>query len=56
MGVFEVTVIGGEAYLRDDWLQIVRAIRDGGMRCSMTTGGRGITPELARGDSLTCAP
>jgi radical SAM protein with 4Fe4S-binding SPASM domain len=48
MGVFEVTVIGGEAYLRDDWLQIVRAIRDGGMRCSMTTGGRGITPELAR--------
>ena len=48
MGVLEVTVIGGEAYLRDDWLQIVRAIRDGGMRCSMTTGGRGITAELAR--------
>jgi radical SAM protein with 4Fe4S-binding SPASM domain len=48
MGVLEVTVIGGEAYLRDDWLKIVRAIRDSGMRCSMTSGGRGITAELAR--------
>src|ERR1044071_6396545 len=34
MGVVEVSVIGAEAYLRDDWLQIVRAIRDAGMRCS----------------------
>ena len=48
LGVVEVSVIGGEAYLRDDWLTIVRAIRDAGMRCSMTTGGRGITAELAR--------
>jgi radical SAM protein with 4Fe4S-binding SPASM domain len=48
MGVIEVTVIGGEAYLRDDWLQIVRAIRASGMRCSMTTGGRGITADRAR--------
>ena len=44
----EVTLIGGEAYLRDDWLEIVRAIRDAGMQCSMTTGGRGITAERAR--------
>ncbi len=48
LGVLEVTVIGGEAYLRDDWLTIVRAIRDAGMHCSMTTGGRGLTAELAR--------
>ena len=48
LGVLEVTVIGGEAYLREDWLQIVGAIREAGMRCSMTTGGRGITAELAR--------
>ena len=48
LGVLEVTVIGGEAYLHDDWLTIVRAIRDAGMHCSMTTGGRGITAELAR--------
>ena len=48
MGVFEVTVIGGEAYLRDDWIEIVRAIRAAGMQCTMTTGGRGMTPERAR--------
>jgi len=48
LDVKEVTLIGGEAYLRDDWLAIVRAIRDAGMRCSMTTGGRGVTAELAR--------
>jgi radical SAM protein with 4Fe4S-binding SPASM domain len=48
LGVKEVTVIGGEAYLRDDWLDIVREIRRRGMICTMTTGGRGITPELAR--------
>ena len=27
LGVREVTLIGGEAYLRDDWLDIVQAIR-----------------------------
>ncbi len=48
LGVKEVTLIGGEAYLRDDWLQIVREIRRLGMDCTMTTGGRGITPERAR--------
>ena len=43
MGVSEVTLIGGEAYLRPDWLEIVRAIRAAGMTCGMTTGGRGLT-------------
>jgi radical SAM protein with 4Fe4S-binding SPASM domain len=47
LGVLEVTVIGGEAYLRDDWIDIVAAIRSAGMSCSMTTGGRGLTPERA---------
>src|SRR6185436_18231538 len=47
MGVREVTVIGGEAYLHDDWTTIVRAIRQAGMRCTMTTGGRGLTKERA---------
>ena len=47
LGVREVTLIGGEAYLRDDWLDIVRAVRAHGMECSITTGGRGVTPELA---------
>src|SRR6185295_3992787 len=48
MGVREVTLIGGEAYLRDDWLDIVRALRRRGLNASMTTGGRGLTLERAR--------
>ena len=44
----EVTLIGGEAYLRDDWLDLVRAVRSHGMQCSTTTGARGITGEIAR--------
>ena len=48
LGVKEVTLIGGEAYLRDDWLEIIRAIRAHGMSATMTSGGRGITAELAR--------
>jgi radical SAM protein with 4Fe4S-binding SPASM domain len=48
LGVKEVTVIGGEAYLRDDWTDIVRAIRSHGMSATMTTGGRGMTPDRAR--------
>jgi radical SAM protein with 4Fe4S-binding SPASM domain len=48
MGAREVTLIGGEAYLRDDWTVIARAVREAGMTCTMTTGGRGLTPERAR--------
>ncbi|HEX3696508.1 MAG TPA: radical SAM protein [Polyangia bacterium] len=45
LGVREVTLIGGEAYLRDDWLEIVRALRRRGIQATMTTGGRGLTAE-----------
>ncbi len=48
LGTKEVALHGGEAYLRDDWLQIVRAVRARGMDCTMVTGGRGITARLAR--------
>ena len=48
LGVREVTVIGGEAYLREDWVDIVRAIRQAGLLCTTTTGGRGMTPERAQ--------
>lgn len=47
-GVEEVTLIGGESYLREDWDLILRALRDRGMRTSIATGGRGLTPERAR--------
>lgn len=48
LGVMEVTLIGGEAYLRLDFLDIVRAIRARGIHCTMTTGGRGLDSALAR--------
>ncbi len=47
-GTKEVTIIGGEAYLREDWDVIARAITDAGMSCTMTTGGRGLDKERAR--------
>jgi radical SAM protein with 4Fe4S-binding SPASM domain len=47
LGVFEVTLIGGEAYLRDDWCDIVRKIAARGMSPLLTTGGRGMTRERA---------
>jgi MoaA/NifB/PqqE/SkfB family radical SAM enzyme len=48
VGIQEVTLIGGEAFLRDDWLEIASAITKAGMVCGMTTGGYGITLETAR--------
>ncbi|MFO0591629.1 MAG: radical SAM protein [Polyangiaceae bacterium] len=48
LGAKEVSLIGGEAYLRDDWHVIARAIHDAGMIASMVSGGRGFSPERAR--------
>ena len=48
LGVQEVTLIGGEAYLYEGWLDVVRAICEHGMVCTMTSGGRGITEQLAQ--------
>lgn len=47
VGIREVTLIGGEAFLRPDWLQIAAAITQAGMLCTMTTGGYGISLETA---------
>jgi len=46
-GIAEVTLIGGEAFLRADWLVIARAIRASGMTCTLTTGGYGISAATA---------
>lgn len=43
LGTREISLIGGEAYLRADWLDVVRAIRRNGMRCVLQTGGRALT-------------
>src|ERR1700761_5120232 len=42
LGAREISLIGGEAYLRRDWTEIVRAIRSHGINCSMQTGGRNL--------------
>ena len=44
----EVVLIGGEAYLHPAFLAIIRALRDAGVRPTMTTGGRGISAALAQ--------
>lgn len=48
LGVEDVTLIGGEAYLRKDWLEIAAALIERGVDTSVTTGGRGIDPARAR--------
>ncbi|OMG71096.1 GDL motif peptide-associated radical SAM/SPASM maturase [Burkholderia ubonensis] len=44
LGTREVSLIGGEAYLRKDWTQLIKAIRSHGMYCAIQTGGRNLTP------------
>jgi radical SAM protein with 4Fe4S-binding SPASM domain len=48
LGVTEVTLIGGEAYLYHGWTEVVRAVRSQGMSCAVVSGGQGITAEVAR--------
>lgn len=46
LGTREVSLIGGEAYLRRDLPEIIRAIRSHGIYCGIQTGGRHFTPSL----------
>lgn len=48
LGVREVSMHGGEAYLRQDLYELVRAIRAHGMAATLVTGGRGLSLEVAR--------
>jgi Y-X(10)_GDL-associated radical SAM protein len=43
LGTRELTLIGGEAYLRSDWIEILRAARRHGMYCAVQTGARNLT-------------
>jgi Y-X(10)_GDL-associated radical SAM protein len=43
LGTREVNLIGGEAYLRSDWLELIAAIRGHGMACFIQSGGRNFT-------------
>jgi radical SAM protein with 4Fe4S-binding SPASM domain len=44
-GTREITLIGGEAYLRRDWLEIAAEIARHGIHCGVQTGARGLTRE-----------
>lgn len=48
LGINEITLIGGEAYLRKDWLIIAKEITRLGMKATMTTGGYGISLTTAQ--------
>ena len=48
VGISEVTLIGGEAFLRRDWLTIAAAISNAGMTCTMTTGGYALPARIMR--------
>jgi radical SAM protein with 4Fe4S-binding SPASM domain len=42
-GTKEIVLIGGEAYLRPDWLTLVSEISRRGILCGLQTGGRALT-------------
>jgi MoaA/NifB/PqqE/SkfB family radical SAM enzyme len=46
LGTRENSIIGGEAFVRKDWLTLVRAIRDHGMDCTMQTGGYKLSRQM----------
>src|ERR1043165_4068083 len=48
LGTREITIIGGEAYLRRDWTDIIARITSHGILASMQTGGRALTEERIR--------
>ncbi len=48
LGAREVTLIGGEAYLRGDCYTLISHLRAGGLRVTMQTGGRGLTADRCK--------
>ena len=44
-GTREINLIGGEAYLRRDWLDVIAAISANGIFCTMQTGAYGLSRE-----------
>ncbi len=48
LGTMEIVFIGGEVYLREDWLELIRHTRKMGMQPLITTGGRGFDEARAK--------
>ena len=45
LGTREITIIGGEAFLRKDWLEIIERISQSGIECSMQSGAYNLNEE-----------
>lgn len=45
LGTREITIIGGEAFLRKDWLRIIDRINQSGIECTMQSGAYNLTEE-----------
>jgi len=45
LGTREITIIGGEAFLRPDWIEIIEKITQADIDCSMQTGAYNLTEE-----------
>jgi Y-X(10)_GDL-associated radical SAM protein len=45
LGTREITLIGGEAYLRKDWLKIISEIRSNGILCTLQSGALNLTDD-----------
>jgi MoaA/NifB/PqqE/SkfB family radical SAM enzyme/integrase len=48
LGTREITVIGGEAFLRKDWLKLIERISSHGILCTMQTGAYGLNEKMLR--------
>ena len=48
MGARDVELTGGETYLREDWVDLIRAATAAGLTCAMITAGRGLDESKAR--------
>jgi radical SAM protein with 4Fe4S-binding SPASM domain len=48
LGTREITFIGGEAYLYPEWLEVIEACSNLGIRPTMTTGGRNLDVQTCK--------
>ncbi|HYE29612.1 MAG TPA: radical SAM protein [Allosphingosinicella sp.] len=45
LGTRDIGLIGGEAYLRKDWIELIAAITEAGIECGLQSGGRNLSED-----------
>ena len=48
MGVKDIELTGGETYLRDDWIELIKFASELGLTCALITAGRVLDDDKAR--------